>query len=82
MVLQDDLNRVEQLVTNSKLVLSQSKTKSMLFGTKSKLESVENFTIQLQGRNIEKVTNFNYLGVMLDEHLIWKEHVDVILIMQ
>lgn len=52
-VLQDDLNR---------LVLNQSKTKGMLFGTKSKLESAEYFTIQSQGRNIEKLLLGGYVN--------------------
>ena len=48
---------------SSRLVLNQSKTKEMLFGTKHNLEYASDFTIQIQDKNIERVTKFSYLGV-------------------
>ena len=36
------------------------------------------FVLQIQGKDIERVLNLNYLGVMLDEQLLWKEHIDII----
>ena len=35
----------------------------MLFGTKHNLEYASDFTIQIQDKNIERVTKFSYLGV-------------------
>ena len=46
----------------------------MLFGTKQKLANAS-FKTQLHGSDIERVRNFCYLGVTLDEYLSWKEHV-------
>ena len=46
----------------------------MLFGTKQKLANAS-FKIQLHGSDIDRVRNFCYLGVILDEELSWKEHV-------
>lgn len=77
-ILQDDLNRVAQWMVNNRLVLNQSKTKVILFGTKQKLENVSGFTIKLHGHDIERVRKFSYLGVMLDEQISWKEHTEVV----
>jgi exonuclease III len=76
--LQNDLDRVAQWMTSSRLVLNYSKTKVMLFGTKQKLGRFGDFTIQLQGKLIERVPKFSYLGVMLDEQISWKEHTEEI----
>ena len=46
----------------------------MLFGTKQKFANAS-FKTQLHGSDIERVRNVCYLGVTLDEHLSWKEHV-------
>ena len=35
-----------------------------------------NFCIQLYGKTLERVAKFSYLGVVLDENLSWKDHVE------
>ena len=77
-VLQNDLNYVEQWLQENKLVLNQSKTKWMLFGTRQKLEHSSDFPIQCHGQKFERVPSFCYLGFTLDEHLSWNEHVEKI----
>ena len=72
--IQEDLQRVEQWMKNSKLVLNLTKTKCMLFGTKQRLANAF-FKTQFYGSDIERVRNFCYLGVTLDEHLSWKGYV-------
>lgn len=71
--LQNDLNRVAQLMTCSRLVLNEVKTKVMIFRTKQKLDRFGDIDIQVHGKLVERVPMFNYLGVMLDEQLSWKE---------
>ena len=67
-VVKDDLNRVVQWMesTCSRLILNQSKTKSMLFGSWQNLAKSPNFCIQLYGKTLERVAKFSYLGVVLD----------------
>ena len=49
--IQEDLQRVEQWIKNSKLVLNLTKTKCMLFGTKQKLATA---SFKTQHRKGEK----------------------------
>ena len=50
----------------------------MLFGSRQKLELSSDIEIQLHGQNIERLSSFCYLGVTLDEHLSWNEHIEII----
>ena len=77
-VVQDDLNGVVQWMESSRLILNQSKTKSMLFGSLQNLAKSPNFCIQLYGKTLERVAKFSYLGVVLDENLSWKDHVEYV----
>ena len=63
-----------------RLVLNQSETKWMLFGTRQKLEHCSDHTIQLHWEEIDRVSSFCYLGVTLDKNLSWNEHVRVELV--
>ena len=62
----------------NRLIFNHSKTKRLLFGTSQPLQTSSGFVLQIQGKDIEKVTKFNYLRVMLDEQLHCKEHIDSI----
>ena len=68
------------------LLCSENRVSSVNFGVFStKLRSLEKrilvwktFVLQIQGKDIERVTKFNYLWVILDEQLHWKEHINSI----
>lgn len=76
--LQDDLDNVVRWLENGRLILNQSKTKCMLFGTYQKLATQTDFNIKIGGNVIDKVQKFLYLGVTLDENPSWKDHVTTI----
>ena len=69
--LQSDINKVEQWLLE---------TKVLLFGTIQKLVNVSSFNVKFQDQVIERVSKFIYLGITLDENLNWKEHVDTVCI--
>lgn len=63
------MNNVEKWLASNRLDLNQNKTKWMLFGTKQNLEHCLDHRAQLNGKEIERVSSFCYLGVTLDENL-------------
>ena len=65
MKIQEDIQRVEQWMKSNQLVLNLTKTKSLLFGTAQKLAGTTDFKILIQGKEIDRVSNFCYLGVTL-----------------
>jgi len=78
-----DVNFInEELVTISewlklnKLSLNIAKTKAILFHTKQR--HVNEPDIFVDGRKIDFVSEFNFLGLMLDKHLTWKAHIHLI----
>ena len=62
----------------NKLALNVSKTKYMAFHTINKHVSYPKLNIN--GNNIERVTNFNFLGLTLISTLSWKQHINKILL--
>ena len=75
-VVQNDLEKITLWMFDNELILNESKTKSMLFGSAQRLRDVPNFDIYLNCMKLEQVFSFKYLGVTLDCQLNWKEHVE------
>ncbi len=46
----------------------------MIFHTKKK--KVQSLTLKIDNVNIERVAEFNFLGLTLDEYLDWKCHIN------
>ena len=51
----------------------------MVFGTHARLARVCEFNITINGCPIKRVTEFRYLGILFDECITWKSHVESIL---
>ncbi len=77
--LQLRLSNLMQTVSNwylrNKLSINTDKMKLMLIGTPGSVTKMENVNITIDGIQLEKVRTFNYLGVKLDHHLTFKDHV-------
>ena len=73
-VVQRDLENITSWMNDNELILNEIKTKTLLFGTRQKVEDPK-FDIYLSGVKLEQVFSFNYLGVILDCQMNWKEHV-------
>ena len=76
--LQDDINNIADWTSNNKMVLNASKTKSLLV-TGKRLEKKApdtNLKLSCNGSEIEQITSQKLLGVKLDNHLSFTEHID------
>ena len=68
-ILSNELNNANKWLIDNKLSLHLGKTESILFGTKRKLASINNFQVQCNNISIKSVTNVNYLGLSLENTL-------------
>ena len=70
-----ELSKVYDWLCVNKLSLNVSKTRSMLF-KHPKIPSVHpTYDLEINNEKITCVKEFNFLGIMLDDHLSWKPHI-------
>ena len=77
-VINNELNFISEWLCLNKLSLNAKKTKMMIFHFRQKniSHTIPNLTIN--NTPIERVHEFNFLGIILDECLTWKSHVQKI----
>ena len=78
-----DLYNLKQLLQGNKLSLNLNKTQKMVVGSRPNLKKISDKKIQpltfvIDDSQIEIVEKAKYLGVQLDQHLVWDEHVRLI----
>ena len=71
-----ELSKMCDWLGANKLALNVSKTKYMVFHTANK--HVAYPKLNINGNNIERVTNFNFLGLTLSSTLSWNQHINKI----
>ena len=71
-----ELSKICHWLGANKLALNVSKTKFMVFHTINK--HVIYPKLNINGNNIERVTNFNFLRLTLTSTLSWKQHINKI----
>ena len=69
----EELNNIDNWLVANKLSLNTDKTKCMHFKTIN--TPTPNFTLKIRNTPIQKISSFKLLGVILDEHLSWKDHI-------
>ena len=76
--LQTDLNVITTWCTDNKMVINTSKTKTMLITTKQRRHHLQNdrLNITLNELNLQQVSQQKVIGVVVDENLKWREHVN------
>ena len=67
-----ELLKVYEWLGANKLLLNVAKTKFMVFHTSNRLVRYPNLLIN--GRPIERVTQFNFLGLILQSNMSWSMH--------
>ena len=73
-----ELNKVNNWLHKIKLSLNIEKTKCMIFHPHQKM--IELMSFSLNEVQINNVGSFKFLGIMLNEHLTWKAHANMITI--
>ena len=76
----EDLNCLNDWLQGNKLSLNVLKTHAMVVGSRPKLKRIsdevsEQPSFFINGSQIETVERTKYLGVQLDCHLVWDEHI-------
>ncbi len=69
-----ELLKVAEWFRANRLSLNVAKTNYILFGTRRKCLSDTNFSISINDNTIERATFTKFLGVYIDQDLIWKQH--------
>ena len=72
-----DFLSVSKWMDANRLILNVDKTKSMIFGTHQRLRN-RNLVLKSKDLEIYVVSEFKYLGVVLDQHLNWESHCNMI----
>ena len=71
-------DKIQKEFAKLKLVLNASKTKVMLF-SKARNTDLDSFQITLaNGTQLEKVSEYKYLGLWIDEKLTFQQHVKLL----
>ena len=73
-----ELEKVNTWLKLNKLLLNVQKTKFMVFHRKQK--KVSGVNVAIDNTVIERVQSFNFLGIMLNEALSWKNHIHVAMV--
>jgi len=77
-MLNRDLDRLAQWLYEHKLTLDVSKSKFMLIGGPWKLNTLEELTLTIKEKELDRVNSYKYLGVIINVNLSWTDHVDYI----
>ena len=70
----EDLQVLMNWLNRNKLTINLDKTKLMLFATKNMQKKANFSEVEIQGKNLQYVRQFNYLGVKLDNRVTFETH--------
>ena len=70
-----ELSSISDWLSINKLSLNAKKTKYMLFHHRQKNINRLVPTLTIDGHDIERVVEFNFLGLTIDQHLNWNPHI-------
>ena len=80
LILNNELSKLNNWLTSNKLSLNIAKTEFMLIGSRQKLATQTDSSINLDinGNPIKQVKSSKSLGMIIDENLSWNEHINKI----
>ena len=72
-----ELIKVQKWLISNQLTLNVKKSNFIVFKSRSKKLKKE-LHIKLNKKTLERVKQTKFLGIMVDEHLTWKDHIDYV----
>ena len=73
-----ELLAVVQWFKSNKLSVNLKKTNFIIFGYRAKIKEIKNCEILLDNMKISRTETAKFLGVVIDENLSWKQHINYI----
>ena len=73
--LNTELSKISDWFRINKLAVNETKTKYIIFNTKFNPKPPENFTVILNEKILERVSNTKFLGVFIQENMQWDTHI-------
>ena len=71
----EDLKSLHHWLCLNKLTVNSSKTKYMFYSISSRSANFPtDLNVELNGQNIERVEDYKFLGLNINQHLNWKPH--------
>ena len=71
-----ELEKVFVWLASNKLTLNISKSKYMIFTNTRK--NFHEISVKINKTPLEKCTKYKYLGIVIDEKLSWKDHIEYV----
>ena len=72
------LDKVSKWLISNQLTLNINKNKFFNTGSSQRLKKLNSISITTDDKNIEEVSSFSYLGVVINNHLILQDHIHYI----
>ena len=76
-ILQMEMNKITTWLNVNRLSLNSAKTKLILFRSRNK-KSKHELKISINNESIKRVEKITFLGIVIDEFLTWRDHIDLI----
>ena len=74
-IVNDELKNIDLWFRFNKLSLNYDKTKYMIINKQPNRPVAESVTLEINTRKLERVSEYNYLGIKIDENISWNSHV-------
>ena len=74
--LNNDINRISSWMKENKLFLNMSKTEYVIYGSHQRLKREDSLSLSCNGSSLTKSESFKYLGVGIDQHLSFNNHIE------
>ena len=71
-----DLEKLNNWLKLNHLTLSISKSKFMIIGSSQRLNKIDSISFKLDNMDLDEVSSFKYLGIVINNRLTWQDHVD------